>query len=137
MADDPYTLVVALDAAGTAAGELYLDDGRSFAFERGVFSHRALSFQGGVLRNADAAAAGLPVPSGKPGKYASDVVVERIIVLGLEGSPARWQVAVGGRKLEAAPGPLVLRPGAPGAALVVRKPGLAINEDWSLEFSKL
>ena len=38
--DDPYTLVVALDSKGCAEGELYVDDGKSFAFERGVFAHR-------------------------------------------------------------------------------------------------
>ena len=38
--DDPYTLVVALDSKGCAEGDLYADDGKSFAFERGVFAHR-------------------------------------------------------------------------------------------------
>lgn len=38
--DDPYTLVIALDAKGTAEGELYADDGKSFAFQRGVFASR-------------------------------------------------------------------------------------------------
>ena len=38
--DDPYTLVVALDSKGCAEGDLYVDDGKSFAFERGVFAHR-------------------------------------------------------------------------------------------------
>ncbi len=35
MAHDPITLVVALDKRGEAAGELYVDDGRSFAFQVG------------------------------------------------------------------------------------------------------
>lgn len=33
MARDPLTLVIALDRKGAAAGELYVDDGRSFAFQ--------------------------------------------------------------------------------------------------------
>jgi len=33
MATDPITLIIALDKAGQAAGELYVDDGRSYAFQ--------------------------------------------------------------------------------------------------------
>lgn len=34
MASDPLTLVVVLDADGHASGDVYLDDGRSYAFMR-------------------------------------------------------------------------------------------------------
>jgi alpha 1,3-glucosidase len=37
---DPFTLVIALDHNNEATGELYLDDGRSFAFMRGQYLHR-------------------------------------------------------------------------------------------------
>jgi len=40
MAHDPFTLIVALDKDGKAEGDLYLDDGKSFAFKRGVYAHR-------------------------------------------------------------------------------------------------
>jgi hypothetical protein len=40
MVHDPFTLVVALDAAGKAEGDLYLDDGHSFAFTQGTYLHR-------------------------------------------------------------------------------------------------
>jgi alpha 1,3-glucosidase len=40
MANDPFTLVVALDANGKAVGDLYIDDGRSFAFTKGQYLHR-------------------------------------------------------------------------------------------------
>ena len=39
-ARDPFTLVVALDADGKATGDLFLDDGSSFAFKRGQYVHR-------------------------------------------------------------------------------------------------
>ena len=37
MKADPYTLHVALDATGTAAGQLYMDDGDTEAYEQGAF----------------------------------------------------------------------------------------------------
>jgi hypothetical protein len=40
MAADPFTLVVALGEGGLARGDLYVDDGRSFAFLRGAYMHR-------------------------------------------------------------------------------------------------
>jgi alpha 1,3-glucosidase len=40
MSNDPFTLVVALDGNGKAVGDLYIDDGRSFAFAKGQYLHR-------------------------------------------------------------------------------------------------
>lgn len=40
MVNDPFTLVVALDESGGAEGDLYLDDGHSFAFTQGAYLHR-------------------------------------------------------------------------------------------------
>jgi alpha-glucosidase (family GH31 glycosyl hydrolase) len=37
MKADPYTLHVALDAKGSAAGQLYMDDGDTEAYEQGAF----------------------------------------------------------------------------------------------------
>ena len=89
-AADPLTLIVALDTAGRACGDLYLDDGKSFAFTRGVYAARRICFDlagGGAaagggdglglltstaapaLTPADAAVAA--VPAG--GRFASDV----------------------------------------------------------------
>lgn len=49
---DPYTLVVALDERGTASGQLYVDDGASFAFQRGQYLHRCAEVGVGVSRRA-------------------------------------------------------------------------------------
>lgn len=40
---DPYTLVLALDDKGEATGSLYVDDGRSFAFQKGQYLHRCVT----------------------------------------------------------------------------------------------
>lgn len=47
MVNDPYTLVVALDEGGKAEGDLYLDDGHSFAFTKGEYLHRRCGREGG------------------------------------------------------------------------------------------
>lgn len=40
MVNDPFTHVIALDKSGYAVGDLYIDDGRSFAFAEGQYLHR-------------------------------------------------------------------------------------------------
>ena len=40
MAHDPYTLVVAPDSGGGAAGELYLDEGDGYAYKEGAYHLR-------------------------------------------------------------------------------------------------
>ena len=86
--------VVALDKSGTAEGDIYMDDGRSFAFQRGASLHRALRFAGGHLSSSPAQHArgtALTLPlTGAP--FHSDVTVERIVIIGLSGDVARWKV---------------------------------------------
>jgi len=89
MARDPLTLVVALDGAGRAAGELYDDDGRSFAFRRGVCLHRAFAIADGVLSSRAA-------PGGAC-SMASGATVERLVVLGLRADRA-WRAARAGAR---------------------------------------
>eukprot|EP00899_Mesostigma_viride_P016621 jgi/Mesvir1/24960/Mv16930-RA.1 len=154
MAEDPYTLVVALDSAGAARGELYLDDGSSYAFRQaGGFLHREFVMGKGVLTaraHAEEAARG-------GGKYTTPCVVERIVILGAKlpaGADAGSTVRVtkkdaSGRvaMLQASVGaPMLLSPsaqkhgvgrvanGGSGLALVVRKPELNIGGEWSLHF---
>jgi alpha 1,3-glucosidase len=126
--NDPYTLIVALDGNMHAEGEIYLDDGSSFAYKRGLYAHRAFTFSNGVLSNKQ-----MP---GTMGKYDSDLLIERIIVVGLD-KPAAWSVVdtETSSALEAGPGPLVMQPGIPDAALVIRKPELPVAREWSVKFA--
>ena len=144
MAADPITLIIALDAGGAADGELYLDDGHSFAFQRGHYRYRKLQFLNGVLTCTAGvlpSAANLPVPAVE---YDPGVVVDKIVILGLMNGPQGWDVVdVSGQSkgeemgmMTAAPGPLVLRPGLPDVALVVRKAALPAGGDWSLTFGR-
>ena len=44
-----FSLQIALDSHGEAAGTLYLDDGHSFAYEGGQYLHRVFEWKGTVL----------------------------------------------------------------------------------------
>ena len=125
-------MVIALDTSGQASGELYLDDGKSFAYERGIFAHRAFTFKANTLTSTALAGA-----AGKAKEYKPDNDIERIIVLGLPSVKGKWQVSVEGTgaSLDAAAGPVALQPGLPDSVLVVRKPGLSVASDWSLTFT--
>ena len=151
---DPLTLVVALDAAGRACGDLYLDDGASFAFARGAFASRRVCFDAASGELTNRAAAG---PLASPARAASwkgaspgwksGVSVNRVVVLGLPefssssgakkgasspSSSAAWKALEGAREIDAAPGPLTLAPGAPVVGVGVRKPEVAADGDWTI-----
>ncbi len=80
--NDPYTLVVALDGKGQASGDLYLDDGSSFAYKRDLYAHRLFAFKDGVLSNT-----ALPK---SPSHYTTNLVIERITVIGFKGKAASY-----------------------------------------------
>ena len=75
--------------------------------------------------------------SGAPSDYVNDLLIERIIVVGLNQPPAMWSVVETSRslQLEAGPGPLVFQPGLPEDALVIRKPEVPIARDWAMKFT--
>ncbi|OZJ06992.1 hypothetical protein BZG36_00191 [Bifiguratus adelaidae] len=49
MVYDPFTLIVALDEEGNAEGELYLDDGETFDYEKGAYIHHRFTFKNNRL----------------------------------------------------------------------------------------
>jgi alpha 1,3-glucosidase len=132
-AQDPFTLIVAMNAQGEASGDLYLDDGKSYAFQRGVFLHREFTFEKGALSSR-----ALPTAAGQ--KYAPQLFVERIVILGAKVGPAGLKAQLAGSQnpaqvLQVAVGPLWLAPSLPDVAVVVRKPNLPISTDWTVHIS--
>ena len=117
MAYDPFTLVVALDQEGSAQGELFVDDGVSFDFEKkNKFFLSQLKFQKGVL-------------SATHENKGFDLgwSVERVIVAGLKKSPSKVVAVEDGvtRQLafEFAKGTNVL---------TIKKPVSRITSDWKV-----
>ena len=127
---DPYTLVVVLSKASTAVGELYVDDGESFDYESGAYIHRSFTFSNGILESKDIGTKGKLTD--KYLKAMKNVVVEKIIVV---GAPGTWKektsVKVGKSeaKIEWHAGEVDKAPWA-----VVKRPKVAIGEDWTIEF---
>lgn len=134
MKHDPFTLRVALDVDGSAKGELYLDDGEGFGYQRGEFVWRALqaSTTRGtktreiIVRSDDLAAAG-PANAFARGLEEAEVRVERVVVVGVDARPA--SVSVGARALawtyEAGDGERA-------GVVVVKDPGVGITKDWAV-----
>mmetsp|Transcript_3981 Transcript_3981/g.8750 ORF Transcript_3981/g.8750 Transcript_3981/m.8750 type:complete len:1031 (-) Transcript_3981:42-3134(-) len=83
MALDPYSLSVAMDDAGSARGELYGDDGSSFAYANDEYALREFSLShDGVLSARTVSGSG----SGFAG--ASDAWIEKITIFGLRQVPS-------------------------------------------------
>jgi len=136
---DPYTLVVVVGKDGKADGSLYVDDGETFDYQKGAFIHRRFILDASVL-----ASEGVGKKGAKTAEYRrkmADVRIERVIIVNV---PKSWEDKS-----------TVLVSGEPGGAqsesraslswhaqtdgkaawAVVRDPGVAIGNDWKIDFS--
>ena len=154
---DPFTLRVALDESLTAHGEIYLDDGVTYAHKDGHLAWRGLSVdrisKGGAelrLSNVDLAAAS-PRSAVEGGAIATfdrqnpfqsgieSVRVERVIVFGLPGPPKR--VAVEGEserdlEWEYAPGVAAAdKKDGVASVLTIKDPRVGVASDWAIRIT--
>jgi len=162
---DPFTLRIALDSSLTARGEIYLDDGVTYAYKEGHLAWRGLAVdkigRGAELRlsNMDLAATtpqsaveGTALGEFRPEnpfqKGIASVRVERVVVLGLPGKPKRVAVVEGGggggdRELgwEYAPGAGAAAgkrgdgDGGVASVLVIKDPGLGVATNWAIRIT--
>lgn len=129
MRDDPYTLVVTLDSASKASGQLYLDDGITFDFQRkGAFRLRQFDYapasaQQHVLKS-------IQVSGGKV--YAPSNTVERIVVAGLNGKAPASITAQDG---DGGSRSLTFTYDAAADVLTIRKPDVKVAYDWSIQLN--
>jgi alpha 1,3-glucosidase len=144
MKHDPFTLRVALDTTGSARGELYLDDGETYAHALGDMVWRGLVAEtqgkgkGRTVRIAsvDLAAGGTGVgvydPLNEFARSVGEVRVEKVVVVGLGTKPLSV-VLENGKELEweYTPGVGSKKEGQPGV-LVVKDPAMGVVEDWAI-----
>ena len=125
---DPFTLLVALDAQGSARGRLYLDDGSSYAFLSGEYIDAEITFAGGVL-------------SYKPLHVGSQLTLsfERVVILGwpFQAPNAMYTARNTATGAEVEVMRDVFGGGTEATALVVRNPQTLVSEQWALSISEM
>ncbi|KAK7350916.1 hypothetical protein VNO77_09968 [Canavalia gladiata] len=128
MANDPYTLVIALNSSQAAEGELYIDDGSSFNFLQGAYIHRRFIFANGKLTSID-----LKPASGDNVHYPTDAVIERIILLGHASGSKNALIEPSNQKIDVELGPLWVQRARAPAVMTIRKPNVRVAEDWTIK----
>lgn len=132
---DDYTLVISVSKAGTAEGELYVDDGDSFDYEKGQYIYRRFALEGDAITSVDAE--GRAAKSVRPGawmKQMKDVAVDKIVIV---GAPASWDTkeveVTSAGKTWTAPVKYVKGKGSKTSFAVVGRVGAAIGEDFTVK----
>jgi alpha 1,3-glucosidase len=128
MTNDPFTLVIALNSSQAAEGELYIDDGSSFGFLEGAFIHRRFIFANGKLTSVDVA----PTSAGNV-RHKSDVVIERIILLGHAPGSKHALIEPSNQKVDLELGPLWVQRARSPLFTTIRKPNVRVAEDWTIK----
>lgn len=151
MWQDPFTLVVALSRDGTAKGQLYLDDGETFGYNKGEYIWREFEYTSsgkggkGILRSSSKS-------EGKSGgegrkdvtpwdegnawaKAMAHVKIEKIVLVGVGAKVA--SVKVSGEEVqwgyESGKGVDAWLEGKAGE-VVVKNPGVGVLGDWEVVF---
>jgi alpha 1,3-glucosidase len=152
MNQDPFTLRVALSKAGSARGQLYLDDGVTYAHEKGNFVWREFVAEKPVkkarairISSKDLGAAkpneavdGVALakfnPANKYAKSIKDVRVEKIVVVGLAAKPTSVRIENGEELVwDYTPGVGAAEKKEGAASLVsIKDPKVLVTQDWAI-----
>ena len=141
MQRDPITLQIAPDRTFKASGDLYLDDGKSFANRKGDYLHRQFQFDKNVIRSAKAHLEEQTVPSTPSASLLSVTPnVERIIVFNWQSKPSRIVVTSNTVKQNISIDSQVQLQqvldfdyDAKNKKLVIRKPNLSVAAEWEIQ----
>jgi len=118
MANDPYTLVVALDSKKSAKGTLYIDDGHTFDYRSEKFIYSNFSFQNNKLKSQPVGGANFETKSW----------LERVIILGIEHEPKEVKIVTQKEKDLS----LDFFYNKNNHVLSIRKPGINIATDFEI-----
>lgn len=116
MADDPYTLFVALNLENEAKGVLYIDDGHSFEYKNGAYVLRNITYSDNQLSSSC---------GDERGKFATKSWLERVVVMGLATKPNSVTLSAG-----KATQVLLFKYEPSNKLLTIRKPGVNMAEDF-------
>jgi alpha 1,3-glucosidase len=129
---DPYTLVIAPDAAQTAEGLLYMDDEHSQAHETvGAFAVRVFRFANNELRSER--------PAGvAESAYVPVNTVERVVIAGQSKAPKSVVVVAissSGEEVSETTAPLSFTFDAALQTVTVKKPDVRVADDWVIRLA--
>ncbi|XP_069750277.1 neutral alpha-glucosidase AB-like isoform X2 [Narcine bancroftii] len=117
--NDPYTLYVALDAQDFAEGDLFVDDGHTFNFQkREEYLHRRFTFKNNSLIARSASA---------KGHFNTVAWIEQVIVLGVSKPSAVILKLSDGSESS-----LDFEHQAEPLVLTIRKPAVNVGAEWML-----
>lgn len=119
MEHDPYTFYVALNPQRTAEGELYIDDGHTFNYEKQEFIHRRLMFANNVLSSVNLT---------PEARFTTRSWIERVIILGAS-KPSKVTL----KTADGQESTVDFDFDASMSVLTLRKPGMNAGEDWTVK----
>ncbi|KAK9770434.1 putative alpha/beta-glucosidase agdC [Seiridium cardinale] len=135
---DDYTLVIALGKDLAAEGELYVDDGDSFDYQKGQYIHRTFKFHQLLLTsNAASTHEGKSLREGDWLKRFHGVSFDKIIIV---GAPSSWEgrteveVSSEGKKTKV-PFHFNKAQGGRAAFATVGRIGARVGADWEIDFA--
>ncbi|XP_030855177.1 neutral alpha-glucosidase AB isoform X2 [Strongylocentrotus purpuratus] len=117
--DDPYTLTVALNNAGSANGDLYIDDGHSFDYKQQKYIYRQFTFSANKLESRALSGAG----------FETNSWLERVVIIGLKSVPKKVEL------ISQTITQLSFSTSHNRQVLTIRKPGVNIGQDWTIRLS--
>lgn len=121
MADDPYTIVVALDANLTAEGTLYIDDGETYEYKNNKYIYAKFFVKPSEISytfiNKDAS-------------FPTRSWVERIVIAGINTPPKTAKLQQNDKQTALQ---MTLHKG--NNVLVIRKPAASMAQPWTIAFT--
>jgi len=120
MANDPFTLLIALDSEGSATGQLYFDDAISYNYKKNKeFVYREFSFKNNKLTSKSL---------DNESKMETRAWLERVIIYGIKSSPKTVKIEYANKQSAH----LEFNYDSAGQTLLIRKPAVTINIDFSI-----
>uniref|UniRef100_A0A672J470 Neutral alpha-glucosidase AB n=1 Tax=Salarias fasciatus TaxID=181472 RepID=A0A672J470_SALFA len=129
MEHDPYTLFVALSPQRSAVGELYIDDGHTFNYQKKEFIHRRLSFSNNseLFLNIKSLLLLFHSDLAPDAQFTTNSWIERIVFLGASKPSKVTLKTADGQESQ-----LEFDFDAAVSVLTLRKPGMNAGADWTV-----
>ncbi|GBP26287.1 Neutral alpha-glucosidase AB [Eumeta japonica] len=120
MAEDPYTLIVALDSQNTAQGSLYIDDGETYEYKQNKYIYAKVSYESSSLTYKIV---------NDQASYPTRSWVERVVIAGIKTAPKSAKMVQGDKQTALQ---MTLHKG--NDVLVIRKPAASMGQSWQINF---